>query len=82
MISLKFLSLIAVAKMEYLMITEGYSFSFYIETICYDFSSEPSGREETVQISGNKIHFKAALTKIIPNYHQILLFGSPGQSPG
>ena len=52
------------------MIINGYFFFFLIETICCDPSSEPSrqdGSDEGLQHS-----FYSELTKINPNYHQIL----------
>ena len=60
-------------------------FLFLFETICCDPSSELSRRDgsdeglphlnhliETVQMRAHNICFYAELTKIIPNYHQIL----------
>ena len=39
------------------MILKGYFFLFLIETICCDPSSEPSRRDETVQMKGHNIWF-------------------------
>ena len=46
-------------------------FLFLIKTVCCDPSSELSRRDGSDE--GHKICFKAEITKIIPNYHQILL---------
>ena len=52
-------------KREFLIIT----FLFLIETICCDTSSKLSRRDDSGEGSPC---FYAELTKIIPNYHQIL----------
>ena len=61
----------ALDKREYLMIIERKFFLFLTETICYDPSPEPSGPDSSDE-GKNNIYFYAELTKIIPNYHQIL----------
>ena len=52
------------------MIIEDFFFSFLIETMRCDPSSEPSRRDGSDK--GSQHMFNAELTKIIPNYHQIL----------
>ena len=46
-------------------------FLFLIKTVCCDPSSELSRRDGSDE--GHKTCFKAEITKITPNYHQILL---------
>ena len=55
---------------EYLMITEGSSFLFLIETICFDPLSESSRRDGSDE--GSQHRYFAELTKSTPNYHKIL----------
>ena len=50
------------------------NFSYFSKTICCDSSSEPSQRDGSDE--GHNICFYAELTKIVPNYHQILLLCS------
>ena len=52
------------------MIIEGYFFLFLIET--YVVTPHLNRLVETVQMRGHNIYFGAELTKIIPNYNQIL----------
>ena len=54
-----------------MMIIEEKIFLFLIETICCDLHL--NRLLETVQMRGYNIDFYAELTKIIFNYHQILL---------
>ena len=60
----------ALDKKEYLMIIEGQCFLYLIETICCDPSSEISHQDGSHE--GLQHIFYAELTKVIPNYHQIL----------
>ena len=55
------------------MILEGYFFLFLTETICCDPSSEPSHQGCSDEESQ---HMFLCITKIVPNYHQILLLTS------
>ena len=52
------------------MIIEGYFFYFSLKP--YDVTPHLNRLIETVQMRGHNICFYAELTKIIPNYHQIL----------
>ena len=56
------------------MIIEGYLFLFLIETICCD--PHLNRLDEIIQMRGHNICFYAELTKLIPNYHQILHLSS------
>ena len=60
----------ALANMEYLMIIEDNLSYFSLKP--YVVTPHLNRLIETIQMRGHNIYFYAELTKIIPNYHQIL----------